>query len=109
MDLSIRKVNGGALFGIYRKPTHSDMYLKRNSCHHPHVFKGLVTGLKKRAVNICSASELPAELQHLRNALASNGYTRKDLSSLISCSIAPRDRSSEGSLKRVVLRTGPLS
>ena len=103
LDLSIKKGDRGVVFGVYRKPTHTDMYLNRDSCHHPHVFNGLVTGLKKRAVTVCSTSELPAELRHLRSALAKNGYTRRDLSKLNSHSMASRHRSDEGSSKRVFL------
>jgi len=61
-----------------------------------------VSCLKKRALTLCSPSEVPAELRHLRAALSRNGYTKKDLSQLNSRrSKAPRKRNTEA--KRVVI------
>ena len=51
LDLLIKKVGGRLMFTVYRKPTHTDRYLSRDSCHPRTVFKSLVTCLK-----ICHAS-----------------------------------------------------
>ena len=93
LDMVIQRSEGGVVFDVYRKPTHTDKYLNRDSCHPPQVFKGLVTGLKKRAVTICSSSKVSSELRHLRDALAGNAYSQKDLSQLHSRRITSRPRS----------------
>lgn len=36
-------------FAMYRKPSHSDVYLNRSSCHLPAFYKGLVNDLKTKA------------------------------------------------------------
>ena len=79
LDLLIKKTENGVVFGVYRKPTHTDLYVKRDSCHPTGVFKGLVIGLKKRALSLCSAQELPTELGHIRKVLKENGYKNKDV------------------------------
>ena len=68
LDMIIQRSEGGVVFDVYRKPTHTDKYLNRDSCHPPQVFKGLVAGLKKRVVIICSSSRVSSELHHLRDA-----------------------------------------
>ena len=86
---------------MYRKPTHTDRYLNRDSCHPPYVFRGLVTSLKKRALSLCSGPEAGNELRHIRNALSNNGYSRKDLSLLNSSKVS--SRGPLGSSKRITL------
>ena len=82
LDVSVKKLNNSLSFAVYRKPTHTDQYLRRDSCHPRHVFSGLVRCLKKRAESICSRRELSMELKHLERALTGCGYNTKDLCEL---------------------------
>ena len=103
LDLDVRRRSGGVVYGVYRKPTHTDLYLRRDSCHPPYVFRGLVSCLKKRAFSVCSSSELPAELRHVRHALSANGYSQRDLSLLNSRNVRRVAPSEAEEAKRVVL------
>lgn len=103
LDILIRRDSSEIKLGIYRKPTHTDLYIRRDSCHPPQVFRGLVSCLKKRAQSICSASELPIELRHIRNALASNGYTERDLRPLNSRGRQRAASSEQEQPRRVVI------
>ena len=82
LDMSITRVCDRLSFSVFRKPTHTDRYLNRRSCHPGNVFKGLVSCLKKRALSVCSHSEVGRELSHLRKTFVDNGYSREDLRSL---------------------------
>ena len=66
LDLLIaRNVADASLdFTVYRKPTHTNHYLNRLSCHPPAVFRGLVNGLKIRAFDTCSSHLRRRELSH---------------------------------------------
>jgi hypothetical protein len=101
LDLHIKRVEDTVVYGVYRKPTHTDLYLNRDSCHPPQVFRGLVTGLKKRALSLCSGSEAGRELRHIRHVLSKNGYSQKDLSLLNSTKVS--SRGSQASSKRIIL------
>jgi len=79
LDILITKEAGGMSFSVYRKATHTDLYLRRDSCHPSSVFKGLVNTLGKRAVEVCSPSNLRSELDHLDGVFRSNGYGPSDL------------------------------
>ena len=86
----IRKDNNSLVFSVFRKATHNNRYLNRRSCHPPQVFKGLATCFKYRAESICSKSELPKEINKLKNALISNDYTEDDLKILYQASSKKR-------------------
>ena len=101
LDMVIQRSEGSVVFDVYRKPTHTDKYLNRDSCHPPQVFKGLVAGLKKRAVTVCSSSKVSSELRHVRDTLSKNGYSQKDLSQLLSRKMNSRPRPVEN--KRAVV------
>ena len=64
---------------VYRKPTHTDRYLHRNSNHHPSQKYGIIKTLTERARRICEPKTLNAELEHLKNALMTNGYSEQEI------------------------------
>ena len=67
-------------FSVYRKPTHTDLYVHRLSAHPPHVFFGVTRGLWVRAQRICSDQNLADEKRHLRGVLRRNGYDEATIS-----------------------------
>ncbi|KAJ4431302.1 hypothetical protein ANN_19899 [Periplaneta americana] len=74
-----RKADGTLGHGVYRKPTHTDLYLNALSLHHPSQKKSVLTSLLHRATVISNINNLPAEMDHLRRTLQQNNYSRRDI------------------------------
>lgn len=64
---------------VYRKPTHTDRYLQRNSNHHPCQKFGIIKTLTERARRICEPNAIDKELEHLKKALMANGYSKQEI------------------------------
>ncbi|XP_049941353.1 uncharacterized protein LOC126418579 [Schistocerca serialis cubense] len=77
--LVFRNENGSLGHSVYRKPTHTDRYLHRDSNHHPQQKRGVIKTLADRARNICKPELLDAEMEHLHNALMKNGYLSPEI------------------------------
>ena len=80
LDVSIRRTEDALEFRVYRKATHTDLYVQRASAHPAGVFRGVVRTLAARAKRICSHSELESELSHLSRVFQLNGYTKREVS-----------------------------
>jgi hypothetical protein len=80
LDILVEKNPDGSLgHSMYRKPTHTDLYLHAESEHHPAQKRtGLLT-LVCRARAICDTDSLEAELLHLKRTLRKNGYSELDI------------------------------
>jgi hypothetical protein len=65
---------------IYRKPTHTNIYLHYNSCAPERTKDGVIRSLTRRAHRICSTKHLEAELQLLRDTFLKNGYRQQRVS-----------------------------
>ncbi|XP_072845561.2 calmodulin-lysine N-methyltransferase isoform X3 [Pogona vitticeps] len=68
---------------VYRKPTHTDRYLHKNSNHHPWQKRGIIKTLVDRANRNCEAQFLNTELDHLNWALQANGYSKNEITRAI--------------------------
>ena len=79
LDVLIQSGSDGLSFTVYRKPTHTDLYIRRTSAHPPNVFKGVVRAMNMRAHRVCSRERLPAEKRHLRTAFLRNGYSEAEI------------------------------
>ena len=76
---------------VYRKPTHTDPYLKFTSHHLARAKKGVITSLFDRAKNIISnPSNQEKEENHLTAVLQTNGYPNKFINNTIRASQLPR-------------------
>ena len=76
---------------VYRKPTHTDQYLKFTSHHLAREKKSVIMSLFDRAKNIISnPSDQEKEENHLTAVLQANGYPKKFISSTIRASQLPR-------------------
>ena len=64
---------------VYRKPTHTDRYLNKDSNHHPCQKRGIIKTLTERARVICQPEHLGEEIKHLEEAFLKNGYSRKEI------------------------------
>ena len=75
---------------VYRKPTHTDQYLKFTSHHLARAKKSVITSLFNRAKNIISnLSDKEKEENHLTGVLQANGYLTKFIKNTIRASQLP--------------------
>ncbi|KAM6473987.1 uncharacterized protein PHA67_006582 [Liasis olivaceus] len=77
--LVIRKPDLKLGHKVYRKPTHTDWYLHKNSNHHPRQKRGIIKTLMDRANWICETQFLNSELNHLNWVLQVNGYSKNEI------------------------------
>ena len=75
LDVSVKRNAGTFATKVYRKPTHTDLYIHYSSHHHPSVKSGTVRCLGSRAETICvDEISREEELAHLRDTFRGNGY-----------------------------------
>ena len=75
LDVLVTKTDATFSTKVYRKPTHTGRYLNFESNHPPHIKKGLIRGLQKRAITICQdQNDQHKEISHLRREFLTNGY-----------------------------------
>ena len=80
LDVCIHYSGSEVSFSVYRKPTHTDLYLRRDSAHPRSVFKGILSALGMRAQRVCSKKRISEERRHLRNVFRRNGYDDREIS-----------------------------
>ena len=69
--------NGGLSMTVYRKPTHTDLYLQWDSHHHLSAKSSVINTLTHKAKTVCNKSELlQKEMDHLRKALTHCNYPK---------------------------------
>ena len=78
LDTIIRPEEDGKFtIGVYRKPTHTDLYLPWDSNHNIDAKYSVINTLTHRAHTICSTPELAEqELQHLEEVLGAYKYPK---------------------------------
>ena len=77
LDVSVKKNAGTFTTKVYRKPTHTDLYIHYSSHHHLSVKSGTVRCLGRRAGTICvDETSREEELAHLRDTFWGNGYPK---------------------------------
>ena len=74
LNLNITRSPQGLKFGIYRKPTHTDLYTHFFSAHPLATKKGTISSLFLRALRLCSAEHLQSEIDHIRSAFVKVKY-----------------------------------
>jgi len=74
-----RRPDGSLGHTVYRKPTHTDLYLHAKSAHHPAQKKGVLHSLTKCARKLCDSNRLDKEIQHLKETFRKNGYSKHDI------------------------------
>jgi hypothetical protein len=76
LDIDIyRKTDGSLGHKVYRKPTHTTLYLHQSSHHHPANKQSVLTSLTHRAITLCDQDSLPQELDFLTSVFKMNGYS----------------------------------
>jgi hypothetical protein len=80
LDLDIyRRPDGSLGHKVYRKHTHTNLYLIVNSHHHPSNKQAVLSTLIHRARALCVKDSLQAELVFLRDVLKQNGYNDRQI------------------------------
>jgi len=76
LDIDIyRKMDGSLGHKVYRKPTHTDLYLHQNSHHHPANKQSFLASLKHRARALWDQDSLTQEFEFLTTVIKDNGYS----------------------------------
>lgn len=68
---------------IYRKPTHTNLYVKYNSTTPNSTKDSVIRSLAQRAFNICSPQHLQAELDTVHTICLNNGFPSRRVHSII--------------------------
>ena len=74
--MHIHRSPQGISFGIYRKPTSTDMYTHFFSAHPMATKKGVLIGLFLRALRLCSNEHLATEIDHIFKAFTRLHYPK---------------------------------
>jgi len=119
LDIDIyRKMDGTLGHKVYRKPTHTNLYLQQSSHHHPANKHSALRALTHRATALCDQDSLPQELDHLASVFKMNGYgpfqvrralqptnpTPKDKPKPVSTAYLPYTQTTFGRLSRMLSR-----
>jgi len=64
---------------VYRKPTHTNLYLHQKSHHHPANKQSVLSSLIHRAIAIYDQESLAPELTFLTHDFKQNGYSHQQI------------------------------
>lgn len=80
LDVLIQRKSDGRLgHSVYRKPTHTDLYLSAQSFHHPLQKRAVLNTLIFRAKTVSDEDHLESEIHHLKYVFRKNGYGPRDI------------------------------
>ena len=74
LDVLVEKKGTLATTSIFRKKTHTDRYMNYDSHHHARIKSSIIKCLGTRAKNVCHATKLIGERNHLKQVFQANGY-----------------------------------
>jgi len=80
LDIDISRKRDGSLgHKVYRKPTHTNLYLHQNSHHHPANKQSVLASVIHRAKALCDQDSLTQELEFLPTVFKDNGYSHQQI------------------------------
>ena len=83
LDIDIyRKMDGSPGHKVYQKPTHTNLYLRQNSHHHPANKQSVLTSLIHRAKALCDQDSFTQELEFLTTIFKDNGYSPQQIQAM---------------------------
>ena len=85
---------------IYRKQTHTDRYLHKDSNHHPSQKRGVIKTPANRARVICQPEHLRAEIEHLHKGFLEKAALKKKY--LEPCVLARNNPQTRRLIRRVL-------
>jgi hypothetical protein len=74
-----RRPDGPRGHRVYRKATHTNLYLNADSHHHPSNKQAVLSTLVHRARALCNQESLHAELVFLKNVFRQNVYSDRQI------------------------------
>jgi hypothetical protein len=74
-----RRPDGSLSHRVYRKPTHTNLYLISNSHHHPSNKQAVLSIFVHKARALCDQDGLHGELVFLGDIFRQNGYTKRQI------------------------------
>ena len=78
LDMWVIREGSRIITDVYRKPTHTEVYINAKSYHPMSIKLGALKGLIRRAERLCSKPEFfERELDHLTDVFVANGYELK--------------------------------
>jgi hypothetical protein len=84
LDIDVyRKPDGSLGYTVYRKPTHTNLYLNAGSHHHQSNKQSVLSTLMHRARSLCDQDSLHAELVFLRDVFRHNGYSDRQINRVL--------------------------
>jgi len=78
-QITYRKTDGSLGHKIYRKPTHTILYLHHNSHHHPANKHSVLASVVHIAKALCDEDSLAQELEFLTTFFKDNGYSPQQI------------------------------
>jgi hypothetical protein len=80
LDIDIyRRPDGSLGHKVFRKPTHTNLYLHATSHHHPSNKQSVLSTLVHRARAICDEDSLQEELSLLKEVFKQNGFSERQI------------------------------
>jgi hypothetical protein len=80
LDVLVEKKENGSLgHSVFRKKTHTDLYLHANSHHHPQQKSGIIKTLFHRACSLSDAASIGKEKRHLVETFQRNGFRQENI------------------------------
>jgi len=80
LDIDIyRKMDGSLRHRVYRKPTHTNLYLYQKSHHHPANKHSVFSSLVHTATALCDQESLAPELTFFTHVFKQNGYSHQQI------------------------------
>jgi len=80
LDVDVYKRTDGSLgHKVYRKPTHTNLYLNQLSHYHPAKKHSFLSSLVHRAKTLCDQVSLAQELEFLTTVFKNNGYSNQQI------------------------------
>jgi len=80
LDIDIyRKTDGSLGHKVYRKSTHTNLYLHQKSHHYPANKHSVLSSLVHRATSLCDQESLAPELTFLTHVFTQNSYSHQQI------------------------------
>ena len=72
-----KRPDGALGHKVFRKPTHTNLYLNPGSHHHPSNIQGVLSTLVHRTRAFCDQESLHDAMDFLKTTFSENGYSIK--------------------------------
>ena len=81
--LQQRGPEGIMTYGVYYKPTNTNIMIKEKSNHAPAVKRGIIGGFAERARKLCSEETKQNELDNVKKMFVANGYDKNSVEKMM--------------------------